>query len=112
MVAIILIWLIAGIIIAAAAVGRGRSGVAWFLYGMLFWPLALVHLLILPKTDARLAHEAKVAAGASGRVPCPHCAEPILPAAKICPHCKNDTGLLLVLTTDAGPHAGTTQQVR
>ena len=22
------------------------------------------------------------------RVPCPHCAEAILPAAKLCPHCK------------------------
>lgn len=24
-----------------------------------------------------------------GRVPCPHCAELILPAAKICPYCKS-----------------------
>lgn len=22
------------------------------------------------------------------RVPCPHCAEPIMPAAKLCPHCR------------------------
>lgn len=24
----------------------------------------------------------------AGRVPCPHCAEAILPAAKLCPHCR------------------------
>lgn len=24
----------------------------------------------------------------AGRVPCPHCAESILPAAKLCPHCR------------------------
>ena len=26
----------------------------------------------------------------AGRVPCPFCAEPILPAAKVCPHCRRD----------------------
>ena len=25
-----------------------------------------------------------------GRIPCPHCAELIMPAAKICPFCKSD----------------------
>ncbi len=27
---------------------------------------------------------------AAGRVPCPFCAEAILPAAKVCPHCRRD----------------------
>jgi hypothetical protein len=27
---------------------------------------------------------------AVGRVPCPYCAEAILPAAKVCPHCRRD----------------------
>lgn len=26
----------------------------------------------------------------AGREPCPHCAEPVLKAAKVCPHCKRD----------------------
>jgi T4 superinfection immunity protein len=26
----------------------------------------------------------------AGRVPCPYCAEAILPAAKVCPHCRKD----------------------
>jgi hypothetical protein len=26
----------------------------------------------------------------SGRIPCPHCAELILPAAKKCPFCRSD----------------------
>lgn len=26
------------------------------------------------------------------RVPCPYCAEAILPAAKKCPHCRSDLG--------------------
>lgn len=27
---------------------------------------------------------------AAARLPCPFCAEPILPAAKVCPHCRSD----------------------
>lgn len=29
-------------------------------------------------------------AGTQARRPCPHCAEAILPAATVCPHCKRD----------------------
>lgn len=101
-------WLIMGLIVAAVASGRGRSGFGWFFYGFLIWPLALIHVLALPKTDARLAHEAAVVARAQGlaapaagsprlapqpadqRRPCPFCAEMILPAARLCPHCRSD----------------------
>jgi hypothetical protein len=95
----IILWIAASLIVAAAAASRGRNGLAWLFYGLLAWPLALLNLMVLPKTDARLAHEAKVQAMAGGRQPCPHCAEPVLPAARICPHCKSE--LQQALTVDA-----------
>lgn len=47
------IWLILAVIVALIAIDKGRDGVRWFLYGMLAWPLALPHILLLrrPPTD-------------------------------------------------------------
>lgn len=101
LVVLFLLWIAIGVVIAVAAKGRGREPLLWFIYGFLIWPIALIHLFILPKTDERIAHEAGVAAQGvgqarlaaiesqgAGRQPCPYCAELILPAAKLCPHCK------------------------
>jgi len=48
----------------------GWTGVGWL--GTLLWALVDEH------------------EGLAGRVPCPYCAEAILPAAKVCPHCRRD----------------------
>ena len=48
----------------------GWTGIGWF--GTLIWAC-----VDEPEQTA-------------GRVPCPFCAEPILPAAKVCPHCRRD----------------------
>jgi len=39
------IWVLIGIAIAVVAAARGRPFFPWLLYGVAFWPLALVHLL-------------------------------------------------------------------
>ena len=39
------LWVLIGIATAAIAAVRGRPFLPWLLYGVAFWPLALVHLL-------------------------------------------------------------------
>lgn len=73
-------------VVAMIAGSKGRSALAWFFYGLLIWPIALVHILVTPGGAARAAKAAR----AEGRLPCPHCAEYIQPAAKVCPHCQRE----------------------
>ena len=72
------IWLVAAVIVTMIAVNKGYSGIGWFFYGLLIWPVALVHILLRPKVSEK------------ERIACPHCAERIRPEALVCPHCKND----------------------
>ena len=78
------IWLLLGIVVALIARSKGRSGLGWFLYGFLIWPVALVHILLV----ARTAEAEEKRARSSGRVACPHGAEFIKPQARVCPHCR------------------------
>lgn len=83
---ILFFWLVMAIVVAVVAANRGRSGFGWFLYGLLIWPVALIHALVA--APAGPAEPQQAAAG--GRVNCPHCAELIMPEAKVCPFCRRD----------------------
>ena len=79
----LLIAMLLGLIPAFIAQSKGRSAFAWWIYGALLFIIALPHALWLaPLSSATAGHERPI------RRPCPHCAEDILPAAKICPFCK------------------------
>ena len=58
---------------AYVAYHKGRSFGKWYLYGLVIWPLAVVHAIFI---DARK--------------PCPHCAEMIMYNARICPFCWSE----------------------
>jgi len=68
--------------VAAYAERRGRNRIAWFLVSLLLSPL-IGFLLVAGSRDL------KPKTTIEPRAPCPHCAEQILPAAKICPHCRS-----------------------
>lgn len=87
------LWIILAVvfafIVAGIASARGYSGLGFFIYALILWPLALVHVMCLPRTADKLAEERRAVATREGRVSCPFCAEPILPAARVCPHCRS-----------------------
>ena len=83
----LIIWLMFAFIVAVVAGSKGYSAFGWGLYGLLIWPIALVHILVKPNLQA--ARDAFVRKHA-GRTPCPFCAEPIKRQAKVCPHCQRD----------------------
>ena len=83
-------------IVAIIAASKGRSGFGFFIYALLIWPIALVHILVSASSaKGALKREKK-----EGRIECRYCAEFIRPGAKICPHCRSD------LTDDHGDLEG------
>lgn len=81
MLGLVIFWAIMGIAVSLVANSKGRDPAIWFIYGVLIWPIALVHILVSVPGD---------------RKPCPFCAELVKIQAKVCPHCRND------LPTDFG----------
>lgn len=44
---LIIFWVIMGVIAGLIAKSRGHSMMLWTLYGILIWPIAIVHALLL-----------------------------------------------------------------
>lgn len=85
MVELLVFWLVMAAVVGVIAHGKGYDGVGWGFYGALLWPVALVHILVRPRSE--FARQKAMAA--DGRLPCPECAEPVLAAARTCPHCRS-----------------------
>ncbi|MBV1864245.1 MAG: hypothetical protein KUG74_07375 [Rhodobacteraceae bacterium] len=49
---IFFLWLAFVIITVLAAVSRKRSGIAWFIWGVLFGPFALIAVLVMGQPEA------------------------------------------------------------
>ncbi len=75
--------LLLGLIPAAIAQGKGRSFMAWWIYGAALFIVALPHALVLNRDEAAIARR-------DGQRHCPHCAELIKIEAKACKHCGKD----------------------
>jgi hypothetical protein len=81
---IIVFWLVMAGVVALIANSKGRSSGSWFLYGLLIWPIALVHVLVASPNQGKVDQTA-LAAGSMKK--CPECAELVRPEARKCRYC-------------------------
>ena len=89
--ALIIIWLLCGVVSAGVAASKGRSGSGFFLLGVLLGPLGLLGAGVASPDRAKQDGKATRAGLQSGALRrCPHCAEAIQRDAKVCPHCQRD----------------------
>lgn len=84
-IAVVLFWIVCGVFTAVVANSKGRSGLLWAALGFLFGPLALIAVGFMPATEG-------ASFGGSPRIPCPRCAELIMPGAQTCRYCGHTLG--------------------
>lgn len=84
---LVFFWLLMGVVVGIIANSKGRDALAWGLYGVAIWPIALVHILTKPATGAAVAAQRAVQDGPEKK--CPECAEMIKADAKVCRFCGN-----------------------
>jgi hypothetical protein len=98
---ILIVWLIFAVATGAVASSKGRSGVGWFLIGLVGGVFALIIVAVLPNQKVEAArHEQLVSAmrastqtqAADPRRPCPRCGESIPIAAQVCRFCNHQLG--------------------
>lgn len=86
---IILFWLGLSVGVALIAKNRGRRSWLWFLLAMAGTPVLAFALLML-KADLKVEDFVETVSQSieATHVRCPHCAEFVLPEARVCKYCK------------------------
>lgn len=95
MLGLIIFWLVMALVVAVAAGAKGYDGVGWFFYGLLIWPVALIHILVKERRSeiTSVAYTAPApsdhtrAAAPRATKKCPDCAEDVLQEARKCRFC-------------------------
>ena len=86
----VIFFVIMAVIVAMVANSKGRSGMAWFFYGLLIWPIALVHALLLKPVSAQPKGESTYQENPDGprRCPSPECGKIVHGLGDVCPYCN------------------------
>lgn len=80
---LVIILFVFGWITAIIAKSKGRDFLLWCFYGILLFPFALIHAVILQKNIGTLDTKEQ----RQGLIKCPHCVEMIKLDAKQCQFC-------------------------
>ncbi|HIL35551.1 MAG: zinc ribbon domain-containing protein [Nitrospira sp.] len=87
---LVIILFIFGSITAIIARSKGRDLFLWWFYGILLFPFALIHAIILQNnTEIRDPIQRR-----QGLIKCPHCAEMIKLDAKQCQFCGRKINII------------------
>lgn len=81
----IFFFLVMGLIVAVVANAKGRSAGLWFFYGLILFPIALIHALVIQKDPEAIERQHYN----EGKLRCPNCADWVYKQAKTCPHCQH-----------------------
>jgi RNA polymerase subunit RPABC4/transcription elongation factor Spt4 len=84
---LLVVAVVIGLIPAAIAQSKGRSFVAWWVYGAALFIVALPHALLM-KSDLQGIDQQRLQSGDSRK--CPFCAEIIRREAVVCRYCGRD----------------------
>jgi hypothetical protein len=85
--ALVVFWLVCGIIAMYIYQNKGRSGAWGCLVGFALGPLGILYAAVRSPRQEKI-EERMLRKGERKR--CPHCSELIRPEAKVCPFCQRD----------------------
>lgn len=77
-------WFACGAFSSHVASEKNRCGICWFIWGIIFGPMALLAVVGLPNQSKSKGVEF---ASPQTHVLCPQCDEPVKNEARICKHC-------------------------
>jgi len=87
---LVIILFIFGLITAIIARSKGRNFLFWWFYGILLFPFALIHAIVI-KQDREIPETMQ---RGQGRIKCPHCESMIRLDAKQCRFCHRKIDII------------------